>query len=72
MILEASGGLELEAARALQEHGFAVSIINPRQGRDFAKASSKLAKTDRIDASVLAHFGQAMQPACYYRSIGCQ
>jgi len=63
VILEASGGLELDAAQALQEHGFAVSIINPRQGRDFAKASGKLAKTDRIDASVLAHFGQAMQPA---------
>jgi transposase len=63
VILEASGGLELGAAQALQEHGFPVSIINPRQGRDFAKASGKLAKTDRIDASVLAHFGQAMQPA---------
>jgi transposase len=63
VVLEASGGLELEAAQALQEHGFAVSIINPRQGRDFAKASGKLAKTDQMDASVLAHFGQAMQPA---------
>ncbi|NJO43393.1 MAG: IS110 family transposase [Cyanobacteria bacterium RU_5_0] len=63
VILEASGGLELNAAQALQEYGFAISIINPRQGRDFAKASGKLAKTDRIDASVLAHFGQAMQPA---------
>lgn len=63
VILEATGGLELEAAQALQAHGFAVSIINPRQGRDFARASGKLAKTDRIDASVLAHFGAAMQPA---------
>ena len=63
VILEASGGLEFEAAQALQQQRFAVSIINPRQGRDFAKASGKLAKTDRIDASVLAHFGQAMQPA---------
>ncbi|MEP0913832.1 transposase [Leptolyngbya sp. GB1-A1] len=63
VILEASGGLELEAAQALQEQGYAISIINPRQGRDFAKASGKLAKTDRIDAAVLAHFGQAMQPA---------
>jgi transposase len=63
VILEASGGLELEAAQALQEQGFAISIINPRQGRDFAKASGKLAKTDRIDAAVLAHFGEAMQPA---------
>ncbi|MEP1078850.1 IS110 family transposase [Leptolyngbya sp. PL-A3] len=63
VILEASGGLELEAAQALQEKEFAISIINPRQGRDFAKASGKLAKTDRIDAAVLAHFGEAMQPA---------
>lgn len=62
VILEASGGLELEAAQALQEQGFAITIINPRQGRDFAKASGKLAKTDRIDAAVLAHFGEAMQP----------
>lgn len=63
VILEASGGLELEAAQALQEQGFAISIINPRQGRDFAKATGKLAKTDRIDAAVLAHFGEAIQPA---------
>ncbi|HEY9827990.1 MAG TPA: IS110 family transposase, partial [Stenomitos sp.] len=62
VILEASGGLELEAAQALQQQGFAISIINPRQGRDFAKASGKLAKTDRIDAAVLAHFGEAMRP----------
>lgn len=63
VVLEASGGLELEAAQALQQQGFAISIINPRQARDFAKASGKLAKTDRIDAAVLAHFGEAMQPA---------
>lgn len=63
VILEATGGLELEVAQALQEQGFAISIINPRQARDFAKASGKLAKTDRIDAAVLAHFGEAMQPA---------
>lgn len=63
VVLESTGGLELECARALQAQGFAVSIINPRQGRDFARASGKLAKTDRIDASVLAHFAQAMQPA---------
>ncbi|MBD1846878.1 transposase [Cyanobacteria bacterium FACHB-63] len=47
----------------LHEQGFAIAIINPRQARDFAKASGKLAKTDRIDAAVLAHFGEAMQPA---------
>jgi transposase len=63
VVLEATGGLELAAAQALQAHGYAVSIINPRQARAFAKASGKWAKTDGIDASVLAHFGQAMQPA---------
>lgn len=62
VVLEASGGFELDAAHALQENGFALSIINPRQARAFARASGKLAKTDRIDASVLAHFAQAMQP----------
>lgn len=63
VILEATGGFELEVAQALQAQGFAIAIINPRQARDFAKASGKLAKTDRIDAAVLAHFGEAMQPA---------
>jgi transposase len=62
VIVESTGGLELEVAQALQDVGIAVSIINPRQGRDFAKASGKLAKTDRIDAAVLAHFGEALQP----------
>lgn len=63
VILEATGGFELEVAQALQAQGFAIAIINPRQARDFAKASGKLAKTDRLDAAVLAHFGAAMQPA---------
>lgn len=62
VIVESTGGLELEVAQALQAAGMAMSIINPRQGRDFAKASGKLAKTDRIDAAVLAHFGEAIQP----------
>lgn len=62
VIVESTGGLEQEVAQALQAAGVAVSIINPRQGRDFAKASGKRAKTDRIDAAVLAHFGEAMQP----------
>ncbi len=62
VIVESTGGLELDVAQALQDANIAVSIINPRQGRDFAKASGKLAKTDRIDAAVLAHFGEAIQP----------
>ena len=62
VIVESTGGLELDVAQALQDAGIALSTINPRQGRDFAKASGKLAKTDRIDAAVLAHFGEALQP----------
>lgn len=62
VIVESTGGLELEVAQALQDADMALSIINPRQGRDFAKASGKLAKTDQIDAAVLAHFGEAIQP----------
>ncbi|GBE98944.1 Mobile element protein [Microcystis aeruginosa NIES-298] len=46
----------------LQEADLPVALINPRQGRDFAKATGKLAKTDAIDAQILAHFGEAMQP----------
>ncbi len=62
VIVESTGGLELDVAQALQDANIGVSIINPRQGRDFAKASGKLAKTDSIDAAVLAHFGEAIQP----------
>ncbi len=62
VILEATGGLELPVAAALAEAGFSVAIVNPRQVRDFAKATGKLAKTDRIDAQTLAHFGEAIKP----------
>jgi transposase len=55
-VLEATGGLEQPAAAALALAGVPVAIVNPRQLRDFAKATGKLAKTDRIDAAVLAHF----------------
>jgi transposase len=63
VILEATGGLELEVAQALQAEGWVLAIIKPRQARDFAKASGQWAKTDRMDAAVLAHFGEALQPA---------
>lgn len=62
VVLEATGGLELPVAASLAEAGFSVAIVNPRQVRDFAKATGKLAKTDRIDAQVLAHFGEAIRP----------
>src|SRR5215208_3962652 len=51
-----------DAAAALALAGVPVAIVNPRQLRDFAKATGKLAKTDRIDAAVLAHFAEAVKP----------
>jgi len=62
IVLEATGGMELKAADALQTASLPVAIINPRQARDFARATNQLAKTDRIDARVLAHLAQAVQP----------
>ena len=62
IVLEATGGLETEAVIQLQAALLPVALINPRQGRDFAKATGKLAKTDAIDAKILAHFGEAMKP----------
>ena len=61
-VLEATGGLEQPAAADLALAGVPVAIVNPRQVRDFAKATGKLAKTDRIDAAVLAHFAEAVRP----------
>jgi transposase len=62
VVMEATGGYELNALIALQEAGFNVAVVNPRQVRDFAKATGHLAKTDCIDARVLAHFGEAIGP----------
>jgi transposase len=62
IVLEATGGLEIPAAAALATAGLAPSLVNPRQARDFAKATGRLAKTDQIDAAALAHFAEAIQP----------
>ena len=62
IVLEATGGYELPAVAACQAAGLAVAAVNPRQARDFAKGVGRLAKTDRIDAAVLAHFAEAVQP----------
>jgi len=59
VILEATGGLETPVASALAAAGIAVALVNPRQVRDFARATGRLAKTDRLDAEVLARFGEA-------------
>jgi transposase len=62
VVLEATGGLQLPVAAALGVAGLSVAVVNPRQVRDFARATGKLAKTDRIDAQVLAEFGRRLQP----------
>lgn len=62
VVMEATGGLEAALAGALGLADLPVVIVNPRQVRDFAKATGVLAKTDRLDAQVLAHFGEAVRP----------
>ena len=63
ILLEATGGYEILAAAALRQASLPAHIINPRQVRDFARSSGVLAKTDKIDAEVLAHFAEALKPA---------
>jgi transposase len=62
IVLEATGGLEAAATAALAAAGLPVVVVNPRQARDFARATGKLAKTDAIDASLLARLGEALAP----------
>jgi transposase len=60
VVMEATGGYEAALACALQAAGLPVAVVNPRQARDFAKAMGRLAKTDRIDAKVLAEFAAVL------------
>ena len=62
IVLEATGGLERAVAKALDDAGLPVRVVNPRQVRDFARALGQLAKTDRLDARVLAAFAAAIKP----------
>jgi len=62
IVLEATGGMERQLSGALGGAGLPVVVVNPRQVRDFAKATGQLAKTDSIDALVLAHFAEAVRP----------
>jgi transposase len=62
IVLEASGGYEQAIVQALARAKLPIVVVNPRQVRDFAKAAGRLAKTDQIDADVLAHFGEALKP----------
>jgi transposase len=62
VVMEATGGFEFPAAAALTAAGIAVVIANPRQVRDFAKATGQLAKTDEVDARILALFAERVRP----------
>src|SRR5438876_5911657 len=62
VIIEATGGLEVPVASTLATAGIAVAVVNPRQVRDFARAIGQLAKTDALDAQVLARFAEVVHP----------
>jgi transposase len=62
IVLEATGGLQVKVAAALAAVGLPVAVVNPRQVRDFARATGQLAKTDRLDAAIIARFAEAVRP----------
>jgi transposase len=62
IVLEATGGLQLRLAGELAAAALPVAVVNPRQVRDFARATGLLAKTDRLDAAILARFAEAVRP----------
>jgi transposase len=62
IVLEGTGGIEKPAAIYLAGKGFPVAVVNPRQVRDFARSTGTLAKTDRIDAQIIAQFAEAVKP----------
>src|SRR5919202_1212080 len=63
VVLEATGGLEVRLAAALAAAGLPVAVVNPRQVRAFARATGRLAKTDRLDAGAIARFAEAVRPS---------
>jgi transposase len=62
IVLEATGGFEQVVAAQLAGANLPLVVVNPRQIRDFARATGRLAKTDRVDAAVIAHFAEAVRP----------
>lgn len=62
IVMEATGGYELTLAATLQAEGFAVAIVNPRRIRDFARAAGQIAKTDKLDARIIAQFAATLEP----------
>ena len=63
VVLEATGGMEIPAASALAVLGVPIAVVNPRQVRDFARSTGRLAKTDALDARILALFAERVRPA---------
>jgi transposase len=62
VVLEATGGYQAPVVAELALAGIAVAVVNPRQVRDFAKATGRLAKTDAVDAAAIAHFAESIRP----------
>ena len=62
IVSEATGGFEVAVAAAIASAGLPIAVVNPRQIRDFARATGKLAKTDALDAAAIAHFAEAVRP----------
>jgi transposase len=63
VVLEATDGFEITVAAGLAAAGLPLVVVNPRQIRDFARATGRLAKTDRLDAEAIARFAEAVRPA---------
>lgn len=70
VVMEATGKLEAVCATTLANNKIPVAVVNPRQVRDFARASGRLAKTDTIDAELISRFGEAMRPAA--KEVRCE
>lgn len=62
IVLEATGGLELPVVAEIAYAGLPIAVVNPKRIRDFAKSVGQLAKTDKLDARIIAHFAQAVRP----------
>jgi len=62
IVLEATGGLQTRVAATLAAAGLPTAVVNPRQVRDFARSTGRLAKTDALDAAAIAHFAEAIKP----------
>ena len=62
IVMEATGGYEVALASTLQAEGWAVAVVNPRRIRDFARATGQLAKTDKLDARIIAQYAATLEP----------